>query len=127
MATKPMDWSEFARTPEFNKLSVRQKLWFRSYVESGSDRLFATRCAYGTAGGESTRVFGYEVIRHPAIIAAMNRYFNLSLRDIFLRELQADIKASKPGSMARAELQAVKAKVLAGGKLPKSTKRRKSS
>ena len=117
-ATRSMDRAEFEKTVEWSRLSVRQKFWFRSYVES-SNRLFATQCAYGTTGKESTRAFSYEVRKHRAIQAALNRYFNLTPRDIFLEGLRADIKASKPGSLARAKFKATLEQVLAGGKLPK--------
>jgi len=114
-----MDWAEFIRTSEWAQLSVRQKFWLQTYL-AGNDRVLATQCAYGTTGPENTRIFSYEVRKHPAIQAALNRYWNRSPREILLRDLQANIKATKPGSMARIKAQALYAKLLAGGKIPKS-------
>jgi len=59
--------------------------------------VFATTCAYETSSKENTRIFSYELIKQSDIVSALNRYFNLSPRDIFIRELEADLKATEPG------------------------------
>jgi hypothetical protein len=123
-ATRPMDWAEFEKTVEWVSLSVRQKLWLRTYLESGTnDQLLATNCAYGTTTGESARAFSYKIVKQKKVRAALDRYWNRSLREIFLRDIQADIAAAKPGSLARATFKTTLAQVLAGGKLPKRSKK----
>ena len=112
--------AEFEKTGEWARLSPRQRFWLQTYLAS-DDQKFATQCAYDTSG-EKARIFSYQVRKHRAIQAALNRYFNLSPRDIRIQELQADIKASKPGSLARAKFKATLEQVLAGGKLPKRSK-----
>jgi hypothetical protein len=117
-----MSIDEFYKTPEWHRLSVQQKFFVQSYLASGNDRLFATHCAYN-AEGESARTVSYHIMRQKKIQAALNRYWNRSLRDIEIQELEADIKASKPGSLARAAFKEMLAQVQAGGKLPKRSKK----
>jgi hypothetical protein len=74
--------------------------------------------------GESARTASYHIMRQKKIQAALNRYWNRSLRDIEIQELEADIKASKPGSLARAAFKEMLAQVQAGGKFPKRSKRK---
>src|SRR5712691_1748966 len=121
-ATRPIAWAEFEKTAEWARLSVRQQMWIQTYVAS-NDQVLATTCAYETSSKENTRIFSYELIRKKDIVSALNRYFNRGPRDIFLQELEADIRASEPGSLARVKLQELKAQVLVGGKLPKRSKK----
>ncbi len=116
-----LSMAEFEKTGEWARLSPCQRFWLQTYLAS-NDQTFATQCAYDTTGKESTRIFSYEVRKHRAIQAALNRYFNLSPKDIWIQELHADIKASKPGSLARAKFKATLEQVLADGKSPKRRK-----
>jgi hypothetical protein len=117
-ATKSMAWAEFSKTREWAQLSVRQQMFVQTYVASG-DRVLATTCAYETSSKENTKIFSYSLIKKSAIVNALNRYYQLSPRDIFVRELEADIRETEVGSPARIELQKLKAQVLLGGKLPR--------
>jgi hypothetical protein len=122
-----MDWAEFEKTVEWARLSVRQKMWLRTYVESGNkNQVLATTCAYGTSSGENARLFSYKVVRQKKIQAAMNRYWNRSPQDIWLQELQAELKTMKSGSAAQLKLQRLITKALAGGKLPSKKRGAKS-
>src|SRR6266849_6131092 len=116
MRASHMSIDEFYKTPEWHRLTVQQRFFVQSYLASGNDRLFATHCAYN-AEGESARTASYHIMRQKKIRAALNRYWNRSPQDIFLEGLRADIKASKPGTLARATFKATLAQVLAGGKL----------
>jgi len=109
---------ELYKTPEWRRLSTQQKFWLRTYLEPGEDQWLATNCAYGITTGESARAFSYKIVKQKKVRAALDRYWNRSLREIFLRDIQADITAAKPGSLARATFKATLAQVLAGGKLP---------
>jgi len=118
-----MSMVEFLKTVEWHRLSARQKLWLQTYLASGNDRQLATNCSYGTSG-ENARTFSYQIVRQKKIQAALNRYFNKSAREIFLDQLQADIKASRSGSAARARLLAIKARMAFGVKSPKKKRKR---
>jgi hypothetical protein len=123
MASRHMSLSEFFKTVEWQRLSMPQKFWLRTYLASGNDRLFATHSAYATSG-ENARTFSYHIVRQKKIQAALNRYFNKSPRELFLDQLQADIKAGKPGSAARARLQVLYARVACGIKSSKIRRKR---
>ena len=116
-----MSMPELFKTAEWQRMSARQKLFLQSYLESGHDRQFATQAAYETEG-ENARTFSYRVMRQKKIQAALNRYFNKNAREIFLEQLKSDIKASRPGSAARAKMRAMYAQLVFGIK----PKRRKS-
>jgi hypothetical protein len=122
MALRHLSWPEFVKTVEWHRLSARQKFWLRTYLESGNDRQFATAVAYATSG-ENARTFSYQVIRQKKIQTALNRYFNKSPREIALDQLQADIRASHPGSAARAKLQVLYARMTRSTKRSKKRKK----
>jgi len=113
-----MDWAEFSKTREWAQLSVRQQMFVQTYVASG-DSVLATTCAYETSSKENTKIFSYSLIKKSAIVNALNRYYNRGPREIFLQELDSDIRETAVGSPARIKLQELKAQVLLGGKLPK--------
>jgi hypothetical protein len=86
--------------------------------------VLATTCAYETSSKENTKVFSYSLIKQPDIVQALNRYYNRGPREIFLQELDSDIRETEVGSPARIKLQELKARVLTGGKIPKRSKRK---
>jgi len=112
MASRPTALEEFFKTVEWQRLSPRQKMWLETYLASGRDQQLATNCSYETSGSENARTFSYQVARQKKIQAALNRYFNKGPREIFLDQVQADIKASRPGSIARARLRKLEAELL---------------
>jgi hypothetical protein len=118
MATH-MSTAEFLKTPEFARLSPHQKMWLRSYLDS-DNLIFAAYAAYPNVAEEHLRAFSYKVRRQKKIQAAMDRYFNRSKRDIFLDQLERDIKKSK--GPAKIELQMRFAEL----KFGKQAKRKKS-
>jgi len=122
MALRHMSMAEFLKTVEWHRLSARQKFWLQTYLESGNDRNFATTAAYETFG-ENSRTFSYQIVRQKKIQAALNRYFNKGPREMFLDQLQADIKASRPGSAANARLRALYAQAAFGTKNSKELKK----
>jgi len=129
MASKPksMSLDQLSRTPEFRTLTVRQQLWVQSYCVSVRDlgipdTVFATQSAFGN-DGENARTMSYQVLKNPKVKAAIRVWqnFKKSERQIILDDIRADIKASKPGSAARAKLREVEAKLI-GVKLRRKSK-----
>ena len=96
--------AQLERTAEWRALSVQQRFWLASYVQSGKDKTFATNCAYDVSPSNA-RTMGYYVLKNRKVQAALARY--KGARQVFLEKLQADLDASKPGSIARAKLQAL--------------------
>ena len=129
MAKRFMSLDALSRTPEFKALTIRQALWVQTYVCSIRDlgipdTVFATQSAFGN-DGENARTFSYQLLRNSRVQAAIRvwRNFGKSKRDILLNDVRADIKASRPGSPARAKLRELEAKLLG----TKSTKRGRKS
>ncbi|SRR6266576_563090 len=121
---------ELERTSEFRSLSVKQKLWLQTYVQSfidcgGLDPILATQSAYQTQG-ENARTFSYQLLRNRKIQATLRVFWNFgkSKRGIFLDDLQAEIAAARPGSAARERLIALYAQTIFGGKKSKKQKRK---
>jgi hypothetical protein len=115
-----MSIDEFYKTPEWHRLSAKQKFFIQSYLASGNnDQVFATNCAYDMATDESARTASYHIMRQKKIQAALNRYWNKGSRELILEDLERDIAAAKPKSAAKRMLQRLYSKVLTGGKLPR--------
>src|SRR2546425_3203854 len=129
MAARHLSMAQLKRTPEWQALSVQQRFWLESYIESGRDKTFATKCAYDGPPSHA-RTMGYYVLKNRKVQAALACY--KGARQVFLERLQADFEKARPGSAAGAKLQAliaelafeVKPKKL---KHSKKSKRRKSS
>jgi hypothetical protein len=118
MALRHMSMPEFLKTAEWQRLTARQKFWLETYLASGNDRQLATNCSYEISG-ENARTFSYQIVHQKKIQAALNRYFNKSERDIFIEQLERDLKTAKPGSAARAKLQETLAQLKFGAKKSK--------
>src|SRR2546427_597700 len=100
-----MTFAQLERTPEWRALSPQQRFWLQSYLAT-NDREFATRAAYDGSPANA-RTMAYYVLKNRKVQAVLNRYLNKGAREIFLEQLQADLKKSKPGSVACAKLQAL--------------------
>jgi hypothetical protein len=100
------------QTPEWRNLTVKQTFWLRSYVESDQDLTWATQVTHECNSLETARTFGYQFLRNKKIRAALDRYWCRTKRNILLDAVRADIKASKPGSPARAKLRELEAKLI---------------
>lgn len=124
---KQMSLDALSHTPEFKALSIRQALfvqtWCQQIIDLGeADPAFTTKAAYD-AEGETARTLRYELLSNKKIKAALKVFQNYGKpkREILLEDVKADIRASKPGSAARAKLREIEAKLI-GGKT--KTKRR---
>jgi hypothetical protein len=127
MARKKLSLNALSRASEFRVLTVRQQLWLQTYIQSEidlgvADRILATRCAFDSQDEETVRTLSYETLRNKKVQVALRVWqnFGISQREIMLEDVKADIKASKPGSAARAKLRAIELKLL--GSNPKKRK-----
>src|SRR5882762_6944769 len=117
------------QTAEFRALSVKQRFWVQTYVQSLVDGIvdpvLATQSAYATEG-ENARTFSYQLRRNRKIQATLRVFWNFgkSKRGIFLDDLQAEIAAARPGSAARERLIALYVQTIFGGKKSKKEKRK---
>ncbi len=113
-----MSLDALSRTSEFRALSIRQQLFVQSLVSTirdcgAPDKLFAVQSGFGV-DGEIARVMANQLVRKPKVLAAIRvwRNFGKSEKRIALDDVRADIKASRPGSPARARLREIEAKLL---------------
>ena len=91
-----MNAYELSQTVEFGHLSPKMATWVRTYVQSfletGSfDPLAATKAAYTCHSDESARTFGYQLMAHPKIILALNRFFGATPEESFLKQVEKAI------------------------------------
>jgi hypothetical protein len=126
-----MTHSELEQTPEFRSLSVKQKFWVTTYLQSlidcgMVDPILATQAAYQNEG-ENARTMSYYVLRNKKVQATLRVFLNFgkSKRGVFIDDLKAEIEASRPGSAVRERLIALYAQVNFGAKIPKSLKSQK--
>lgn len=121
-----MSLRQLEQTAEFQALSVQQRLFLQTYLQSladtgKADALLATQVAFHNHG-ENARTMAYGVLKQKKIIVALRawRNFGKSKRQIFLADLQAEIDASKAGSAARTRLQSLYAETIFGITLKKA-------
>src|SRR6266853_7040684 len=120
-----MTLAALEQTSEFLSLSVKQRFWVTTYIQSlidcgMVDPILATQAAYQTQG-ENARTFAYQLLRNKKVQATLRVFWNFgkSKRGIFLDDLQAEIEASPIGSPARERLIALYAQMVFGVKSPK--------
>jgi hypothetical protein len=104
MAKTHMSIAEFLKTPEWARLSVNQKFWVRSYLES-DDPILAAQMSYPDVALYNIRTFSYKVLGQAKIKAALNRYFNRSERDIYLAGLERDIRRAKGAAKLKLQMR----------------------
>ena len=102
MATK-LTVEQWEQTVEFKRLSPRQKMWVRSYVET-KDPLFASHVAYDFNTEEGFRVCGYEQLSKCRVLMALHKFFGTTPK-ASLRELVE--KAIVTGRFSPASLRAM--------------------
>jgi hypothetical protein len=104
--TGVMSLAEFQATREFLALTAKQRDWFTAYVETGDARL-ATERAYES---KAPNLLTFQVQANARIVAALNRFFGVSPRDAFLKELSRTIQ--KESGMAKVHAQRLYAKLV---------------
>ncbi len=99
--TKPcMTPEEFVLTFEYRHLTPKMQEWISTYLQGFLDTgkfdvLAATKAAYVCKNDESTRVLGYQITGNPKIILALNRFFGVTQKDLFLKQLERAIYDKK--------------------------------
>jgi hypothetical protein len=122
MAKTHLSIAELLKTPEWAHLSINQKFWMRSYLEC-DDPVLAAQMGYPDVALKNIRAFSYKVIKQQRVQAALNRYFNRSKKDIYLAQLERDIKITKGAAKAKLQMRFETLKF--GRKSPKKTTKRK--
>lgn len=114
-----MTIEQLSKTPEFRKLSPKQGLFLKTYIQSfldlgEFDPKLATRSAYDTSQTEHARIFSYQLLKQKKVQAALRvwRNFGKSKRQIAIDDLETELNATPVGSAARRKLLALRAELL---------------
>jgi hypothetical protein len=108
-----VSWDVMQASEPWKRLTPQQRIWFVHFIAS-DDSVAATRIAYPTATDKSVKCMSYEMLKRPAIIAALDFYNGKSDLEIDLDEIQKQIDAADPGSIAAQKLIALKASLKRG-------------
>lgn len=106
-------------TPEFQKLTQKQRLFVATYVASGLldgnyDAVVATRTAYQCKNLETARIMSYSLLGNIRIIEVLNMHFNRNATEEFMILLNRAVN-NKHVSMAQIEALRLKANILGIG------------
>jgi hypothetical protein len=120
------------RTPEFQRLSVKARMFVATYVGSyeslGSpDAVLATKSAYqndGENAAENARKMSYAIVKNKKVAACLRvwRDFGKSKRDVFIEDLERQMNAAPEGSAKRDRLVQLYGQAAFGAKIPKTRK-----
>jgi len=107
---------ELEKTQEFQKLTPKQQLFVRGYVESGRlhggyDAVFATLGAYECKSPEIARIMSYTLMQNIRIVAVLSRHFGTTPVEEFLLTLDRAIH-NKNISLAQVEALRMKCSIL---------------
>jgi hypothetical protein len=108
---KRMELDELRLTPEFLKLTEKQRLFVETYcapTESGErnyDAVQATRTAYKCKTPEIARILSYALLQNIRIVTVLNRHFNRTPTEEFLINLD---RAIHNKHLTIAQVQALK-------------------
>jgi hypothetical protein len=128
-----MTLAALKRTPEFQRLSVKARMFVAGYVGSYEsfgvpDAVFATQSAYQN-DGENARKMGYAVLKNKKVAACLRvwRDFGKSERDLFIEDVERQMKAAPEGSAKHERLVQLYSQIAFGAKIPKIRKSSKKS
>ena len=132
--TPRMTLAALKRTPEFQRLSVKAKMFLQTYVGSYEslgvpDAVFATQSAYRNGREENARKMSYAVLKHKKVAACLRvwRDFGKSERDLFIEDVERQMKAAPEGSAKHERLVQLYGQIAFGAKIPKIRKSSRKS
>ena len=86
-----MGWEEVAETPEFKRLTAKQKMFVVTYIENGYDPIHATRTAYLCKSDKNAHIMSYALLRNFHVIMCLAYHFGDDPEKTFLDSLARDI------------------------------------
>jgi hypothetical protein len=114
--TEPViSWNVMQASETWKRLTPQQRVWVLKFIAS-DDSIAATRMAYPTATDKSVKCMSYELRKNPGIVAALDFYNGKTELELDLEEIQKQIDAAEPGSIAATKLIALKASLKRGVK-----------
>jgi hypothetical protein len=107
-----MSVDELRETPEFQRLTQKQRLFVATYCGGGLldgnyDSVLAAHTAYACKSAEVARIMSYSLMQNIRIVAALNRHFGTTPTEEFLVQLD---RAIRNKHLSIANLQALRMK-----------------
>jgi len=124
---KRMTVAELEETPEYQRLTPKQKLFIATYCDGGLstgryDAVAATLTAYKCKTPEVARIMSYSVMANIRIVAVLNRHFATEPIEEFLTMLDRAIN-NKKLTMAQLGALQLRCQILnLGNRLPNKAK-----
>jgi hypothetical protein len=94
---KPMLVETLRLTPEYARLTTKQKLLVDTFIASG-DRIFSTNTAYDHQSAEAGRMNSYRHFANARVVAVLNVWLKKTEKEIQLDIAEAQFKKAKAGS-----------------------------
>lgn len=110
--TSKLSLDELQLTPEYGKLTPKQRLWVSTYIQSGMehgeyDAILATRTAFAVKSMENARIMSYSVLENIRVIEVLNIHFKLDPIAAFSKIIDRAISNKK---ITMAQVQALRLK-----------------
>jgi hypothetical protein len=114
--TSKLSLEEVQQTPEYERLTPKQRLWVSTYIASGMqlgnyDAILATRTAFACKSNENARIMSYAIMENIHIIEVMNIHFRLDPIAAFSKIIDRAI-ANKKTTMAQVQALKLKCELL---------------
>ena len=114
--TTRLPLEEVQKTPEYARLTPKQRLWISTYIESGMalgeyDGILATRTAFACRNQENARIMSYSLLENIHIIEVLNIHFRLDPIAAFGKIIDRAI-ANKKISMSQIQALRIKCELL---------------
>ena len=98
--SKRMPLEDLRKTPEYTRLTPKQKMFVDTYCSSGAvdgqyDAVAATQAAYKCKSAEVARVMAYSLLANINLVAVLNRHFGTEPIDAFLATLDRAVHNKK--------------------------------
>jgi len=113
MSNQKLSLEHLRETPEFLKLTKKQRLWIGEYILD-YDQTRATKVAYQCKSDEVARIMSYSIVSSTKIIAVLNLHFNREPIEEFLDILDRAIYNRKL-TPSQVEVLKLKADILGLG------------
>jgi len=132
MTTSRMSLQLLMQTPEFQRLSVKGRMFVSSFVGTyesfgAPDAVFAMQSAYQNKGehaAENARKMSYNVLKSKKVDACLQvwRDSEKSKREAFIEDLERQMKATREGSAKHGRLVQLYGQIAFGAEIPETRK-----
>lgn len=110
--TNKMPLEDVQKTPEYARLTPKQRLWVSTYIQDGMEHgdynpIHATKTAFACKTEDGARIFSYSVLANIHVIEVLNLHFRLEPIEAFIKLIDRAISNKK---ITHAQVQALRLK-----------------